>query len=144
MNEPWKDQKISRRDFLKLVRSALLTVSGLIGLIGLFRYLGFQTEPPSPSDFDLGPASNFPPGSRTVLSQVPAVLLQTEKGYTALSLVCPHLGCTVESRSDGFACPCHGSRFGLQGQLVHGPAAKPLTPLRVKTTADGHLHLSTK
>jgi cytochrome b6-f complex iron-sulfur subunit len=143
MNESWEDQRLSRRDFLKLARTALLTASGLIGLAGFLRYLGYETEPPAQTDFDLGPASNFAPGSRTVLPQVPAMLVQTEKGFTALSLVCPHLGCTVESQPDGFACPCHGSRFDLQGQLVRGPAAKPLTPLRVETTADGHLHLYT-
>ncbi len=143
VNEPWKDQKISRRDFLKFVRTVLLTASGLIGLIGLLRYLGYETEPPAQTDFDLGLASNFAPGSRTVLPQVPAVLLQTAKGFKALSLVCPHLGCTVETQPDGFACPCHGSRFSLQGQLVRGPAAKPLTVLRTETTTDGHLHLYT-
>jgi len=143
MNERWKEPSLSRRDFLKLARTALLTASGLIGLAGLWRYFSFQTEPPSPTDFDLGPASAFIPGSRTVLTQVPAVLLRTEKGFTALSLICPHLGCTVESKSNGFACPCHGSRFDFEGRLLRGPAAKPLMVLRLDTSSDGHLHLFT-
>ncbi len=143
MNERFTEPTISRRDFLKLVRSALLTASGVIGLIGLLRYFGFETEPPAPTDFDIGPAADFSPGSRTVLPQIPAVLLHTDTGFTALSLICPHLGCTVESQAGGFACPCHGSRFGPQGQLVHGPAARPMTALRVQTAADGHLHVYT-
>jgi cytochrome b6-f complex iron-sulfur subunit len=141
MNEPWKAPNLSRRDFLKLARDALLAASGVVGLVGLLRYFSFETEPPAQSDFDLGPASNFAPGSRTVLAQVPAVLLRTEKGFTALSLVCPHLGCTVENRESGFACPCHGSRFGADGQLLRGPATKPLTPLGVHITEDGHIHI---
>ena len=143
MNERWNEPGLSRRDFLKLACSALLTASGVIGLVGLLRYFSFETEPPAPADFDLGPAMDFVPGSRTLLPQVPAVLLHTQKGFTALSLICPHLGCTVESQPDGFACPCHGSRFGPEGQLVRGPAARPLTTLRVATTADGHLHVYT-
>jgi Rieske Fe-S protein len=143
MNQPSNDSTLSRRDFLKLVRSALLTASGVIGLAGLLRYLSFQSEPPKPTDYDLGPASDFESSPRTVLAQVPAVLLHTEAGFTALSLVCPHLGCTVESQADGFACPCHGSRFGEQGQLLRGPADKGLTPLRVEKTPDGHLHVYT-
>ena len=139
MNEP----KLSRRDFLKLTRTALLTASGILGLAGLFRFLSYQTEPPAPTEFDLGLASNYAPGSRTVLPDVPAVLLRSDHGFTALSLVCPHLGCTVESKPDGFACPCHGSRFDLQGKVTRGPAGKSLKTLRIETTSDGKLHLFT-
>ncbi len=143
MNERFTDSSISRRDFLKLARNALLTASGVIGLVGLLRYFSFETEPPRQTDFDIGPAADVALGSRTVLPQIPAVLLRTDKGFTALSLICPHLGCTVEAKPDGFACPCHGSRFGPQGQLVRGPASRPLTPLRVDITLDGHLHVYT-
>jgi len=45
---------------------------------------------------------------------------------TALSLACTHLGCRVTATPSGFACPCHGSRFGADGRPVAGPARKPL------------------
>jgi cytochrome b6-f complex iron-sulfur subunit len=135
--------KLSRRDFLKLTRTALLTASGLLGLGGLFRFLSYQTELPAPTEFDLGPAADFAPGSRMVFPDVPAVLLRTDKGFTALSLVCPHLGCTVESKLEGFACPCHGSRFDPQGKVTRGPASKALSVLRLETTPDGKIHLFT-
>jgi cytochrome b6-f complex iron-sulfur subunit len=128
---------------LKLARTVLLTTSGLIGLGELLRFLSYQTEPPAPTEFDLGPAKNYAPGSRTLLPQVPAVLFRSDIGFNALSLVCPHLGCMVESQPEGFACPCHGSRFDSQGRLVRGPAAKSLTALRVETALDGSLHLFT-
>jgi Rieske Fe-S protein len=50
----------------------------------------------------------------------------------ALSARCTHLGCVVEfSRGSGGAaptwdCPCHGSRFALDGTLIQGPAEKDL------------------
>ena len=63
MSEP----RLSRRDFLKLARTVLLTASGLLGLGGLLRFLSYQSQPPAPTEFDLGPASDYAPGSRTIL-----------------------------------------------------------------------------
>ncbi len=134
---------LSRRDFLKLASAAILTISGLLGLEGLFRYLTTQTEPLPSTDFDLGSVSSFAIGSRTIFYEVPAVLLRTQGGFTALSLVCTHLGCTVESKLEGFTCPCHGSRFDPQGKVIRGPAEKPLKSLRTRITSDGKLHLYT-
>ncbi len=139
MNQP----TISRRDFLKLIRTALLTASGLLGLGGLIRFLSYSSQPAAPTEFDLGLASDYVAGSRTVLPNVPALLVHGENGFTALSLVCTHLGCTVESQPEGFACPCHGSRFDLQGRVVRGPASKSLRSLRVDLGLDGKLRLFT-
>lgn len=44
------------------------------------------------------------------------------------SAVCTHAGCTVHW--NGFErcwdCPCHGSQFGVDGDVLNGPAAQPL------------------
>ena len=135
--------ELSRRDFLKLATSAVLVISGLLGLDGLFRFLATRTDPQPPTDFDLGPADGYAAGSRTLRPEIPALVIRSDAGFSALSLVCTHLGCTVESKADGFACPCHGSRFDAQGQVVRGPAGKPLRSLRTDITADGKLHVYT-
>lgn len=46
----------------------------------------------------------------------------------ACSAICTHKGCTVEydANSKEWVCPCHGSQFSLDGQVVHGPAKRPL------------------
>ncbi len=136
-------QPLSRRDFLKLTLDSLLTLAGLVGLGGVIRFLSYETEPPQPTEFDLGPAENYHPDSRTVLPDIPAVLIRGDKGFTALSLVCTHLGCTVGVQSDGFACPCHGSLFNVQGYVVKGPATTPLKAFRVEQTTEGKLILHT-
>ena len=65
-----------RRDFLAVITNILLAGSGLLGLGGLLRFLNFQTEPPRKTEFDLGPASDYAVGSRTVLPDVPAILIR--------------------------------------------------------------------
>ncbi len=140
MNKP----TISRRDFLKLTLDSLLAFGGLLGLGGLIRFLSYKTEPPQPTEFDLGLAGNYQPNSKTTFPEVPAVLILSNGKFTALSLVCTHLGCTVAVQSDGFACPCHGSRFNSDGYPVKGPATSPLKTLRVEQTIDGKLILHTK
>jgi len=138
-----KNSSLSRRDFLKLASAALLTVSGLLGLDGLFRFLNTQTDPLPQTDFDLGLASNYATGSRTLRLDIPAIVFATPGGFTALSLVCTHLGCTVESKPEEFACPCHGSRFDLLGKVTRGPAQKALNSLRTDIDSDGKLHVYT-
>jgi cytochrome b6-f complex iron-sulfur subunit len=108
-------EKINRREFLKLVRTGLLTLSGLLGLAGLVRFLGYQSEPQGPTEFVLEAPEAYALGSRTLLPQVPALLIRSATGFQALSLVCPHLGCTVNPQLEGFTCPCHGSRFRPAG-----------------------------
>ena len=133
----------SRRDFLKLATAAVLSASGLLGLGGLIRFLAARTEPLPPSDFSLGLPDKFPPGSRTVLPDIPALLIHNQDGFSALSLVCTHLGCTVESKPEGFTCPCHGSRFDMLGKVTRGPSQKNLHSLRTGITDDGNLHVYT-
>ena len=135
--------ELSRRDFLKIVRDGFLYLSGALAAGGFLRFLDFDPNPAPKTEFDLGPASDYPFNSRTLLSDPPAVLLHTEKGFSALSLVCTHLGCNVESKVDGFACPCHGSHFDKDGNVTHGPAEKHLNLLRVEVTDEGNVKLFT-
>jgi glycine/D-amino acid oxidase-like deaminating enzyme/nitrite reductase/ring-hydroxylating ferredoxin subunit len=54
------------------------------------------------------------------------------KLYTC-SAVCSHLGCVVQwnSGEKSWDCPCHGSRFDTDGQVLNAPAVKSLEEMAV-------------
>lgn len=55
-------------------------------------------------------------------------LIQNPDGLLALHWRCTHLGCTVPWRDDEgqFHCNCHNSLFNRRGEVIGGPASRPL------------------
>lgn len=59
-----------------------------------------------------------------------AIVIAAKDTAKVFSSTCPHLGCRINrSEGDQLVCPCHGSRFNLHGELLHGPATRALQPL---------------
>lgn len=62
----------------------------------------------------------------------PVAVHRDERGEVhAVSAACSHLGCTVRWNvaERTWDCPCHGSRFAIDGQVIEGPALTALDPL---------------
>ena len=53
----------------------------------------------------------------------------------AVSPVCTHMGCQVNfnEAERTWDCPCHGSRFDVDGRVLEGPAVRPLEPREAGT-----------
>ena len=66
-------------------------------------------------------------------------------GLTALWQRCVHLGCRVPSceASQGFECPCHGSKYNFHGEYEDGPAPRNLDRFEVAVDGDGNLVINT-
>jgi Rieske Fe-S protein len=91
----------------------------------------------------LGPAAAVPVGGGTVYESLEVVVTQPEAGrFEGLSAVCTHTGCIVDKVADGLIqCPCHGSRYRLDGTVAGGPAPRAL-PARPVTVVDGSIVLT--
>jgi menaquinol-cytochrome c reductase iron-sulfur subunit len=62
------------------------------------------------------------------------VVKRSATGVVVYSPICPHLGCqyTWDTTNQHFHCPCHNSVFALNGQVLSGPAPRPLDTLPVR------------
>lgn len=109
------------------------------------------------SKVSVGPADSFKPGDVKyfvdgkfyLVRLAPEDVLAGDAagGFMALYQKCVHLGCTVPWRPDFqwpyngqtvtglFRCPCHGSTYLKNGQIIFGPAPRPLDYMKI--TSDG-------
>lgn len=66
-------------------------------------------------------------------------------GLMALWQRCPHLGCRVPEclSSQGFECPCHGSKYNGHGEYDSGPAPRNMDRFAVSIDSAGDLIIDT-
>jgi len=77
---------------------------------------------------DVGDAVTFADG---------VIVTRADGTVRAFSARCTHLGCRIDrARDDRLVCPCHGSRFRLDGSVAAGPAIRPLEPLEHEIDPD--------
>ena len=83
--------------------------------------------------------TDVPVGSGVVVGEV--VVTQPAAGdFKAFSAVCTHTGCLINEVADGtINCPCHGSKFSLDGAVVNGPASRPLNAEVITVRGDSIL-----
>jgi cytochrome b6-f complex iron-sulfur subunit len=130
---------VNRRSFLSL--ASLGTFFAAIGtaVAGVFRLPNPAVLPGPVRRFKLGPPEQFTVGTETAFADQSLVLFRDDEGFYAITSTCTHLGCTIARTKEGFACPCHGSRFDKRGRVVGGPAPRPLPWLEVGRSANGDL-----
>lgn len=142
---PEAPENPERRDFLTRLGvgacAAACAGSGLVTLDFLKPKVLFEP----PTTFRAGSAIDYPDGTVRFNKDQKAYVIGGPTGVYALSAVCTHLGCITRYRSDEnvIACPCHGSRFDLEGNVIHGPAPRPLPWLEVRAEPSGILVVDT-
>ncbi len=134
-------QKISRRDFLAAAWGAVGAVALAESVfVGLKFFAPRVVEGKFGGLFNVGQAEQYPPGSVTPYNEGRFYLVRLmDGGFLALYRRCTHLGCSVpyDPVSGQFVCPCHGSAFTTDGQVLTPPAPRPLDQFPLAIMAEG-------
>jgi cytochrome b6-f complex iron-sulfur subunit len=120
---------------------ALLAVQAVVAFVFFFwprktGAFGTVISAGKVSDYKVGDVKYFVDGK--------FYLVRLQEGFIALYQKCPHLGCVVPWKSDyefqgskgWFVCPCHGSTYQTTGQIVYGPAPRPMDYMKVTVKGD--------
>jgi cytochrome b6-f complex iron-sulfur subunit len=131
--------EMSRRSFLLIGWAAFLAfLAASVGGVLRFFLPNVLYEPSQ--KFRAGRVTEYPLGV-TIDKAHRIWIIRNDQGLYAMWARCTHLGCTpnwfpAETR---FRCPCHGSNYTIQGDVIAGPAPKPLWHVMVTQTPTGEL-----
>ncbi len=140
-----KKSGINRRQFLGIAWGASLLVLGGQVVASMLRYI----QPVAAGGFGgsvrAGKVDEFTPGSINLIKAGRFFLYRLDDGsFLAMWQKCTHLGCSVPWSEDEkqFHCPCHGTLFDKTGQVLGGPAPRPLDTFPV-TIKNGEVFVDT-
>jgi cytochrome b6-f complex iron-sulfur subunit len=135
----------SRRDFFERIGVGACAVAAVGSGAVTLDYLKPKVLFEPSTSFVAGTPLDYSDGVVRSQKEKKAYVIGVAGGVYALSAVCTHLGCIARYKSDEkvIACPCHGSRFDLEGNVIHGPAPRPLPWLDVTEDAQGNLVVDT-
>ncbi len=133
---------MSRRYFLEIVGGGAIGVVGVGSAVLTVQYLSPNVLHEPSLRFKAGLVQDFPPESVTLIANQKSYVVRATEGYFyAMSAICTHLGCITNWKSDEsvIVCPCHGSKFDTQGNVIAGPAPGALPRYSIVLEDKGHL-----
>ena len=136
-------EEISRRRFLVIGGCGFLGFLLYSLLATIIDFLKPKVLFEAPMNFKAGLPEEYPLNvvSTKWLESQKVWIIRNEKGLYVLSAICTHLGCTPRWLNEEglFKCPCHGSNFTINGDVVAGPAPKPLWRYSIGLAEDGQV-----
>ncbi len=122
--------QITRRQFIGWAWAAAAALLFVQAGGALYQFLKPIVKPGGfGSTVNAGNVKEFKVGSVSTVREMHGFVSRLEdKGAVVMAWKCTHLGCTVPwvDAENQFHCPCHGSIFNTKGEVVAGPAPRPL------------------
>ena len=119
---------LERRKFLKILFHPFTWLSAFATYIGIkFALSGRSGEEVIKYNWKASPLK-----INEVKDLGKVFLVRDKDGIYAMLAKCTHLGCKPMWNGKIFHCPCHGSEFTEEGDVIMGPARKHLINLLVK------------
>ena len=129
---------MKRRNFIKKSAGTLVVVAGVVAAMSYLRQF-FPRLAGEKRRFAIGDPRQFPVDTYTFIDEHSLYVYRDHEGIKAVSAVCTHLGCILEKSTGGFECPCHGSCYNDNGEVLSGPAPRDLFWFQVSRAADGKI-----
>lgn len=137
MTEKQTKQRVTRRQFLGIAWTGSFALLLGQSVVAMLNYL----KPVATGGFGglvyAGKVEEFAINSVHRILAGRFFIVRTEEGLLALWQKCTHLGCAVPwvEEEKQFHCPCHGSLFNEKGEVIGGPAPRPLDtfPITIKS-----------
>jgi cytochrome b6-f complex iron-sulfur subunit len=156
---------VTRRQFLLLMGALGAAAATLYGTAEILKFMfpGATQEEPLAFKVNIDPAA-ITVGNPLQITAKRVSIVRDEGGYYAVYLICTHLGCTPnytttvtqgtgvpdsiskkrgerggQGIDNGWACPCHGSRYFIDSTNFYGPAPRPMDWVDVQYSPDGSL-----
>jgi cytochrome b6-f complex iron-sulfur subunit len=143
---------VTRRQFLLIIGTFGALVATVFGTAEVLKFMfpGANNEEPLAFKVNTDPAA-ITVGNPLQITAKRVSIVRDDGGFYAVYLICTHLGCTpnytttvtqgtgvsdnvAQSRGErgsagianGWACPCHGSRYFIDSTNFYGPAPRPM------------------
>jgi len=157
---------VTRRRFLGSLGVVAMSAAALFGGVKTLGFLfpSAPVEEPRLFKVDVDPAL-ITIGNPLQITSKRVSIVRDAGGLYAVQLICTHLGCTpnyvtnvtngtgvadvvaaargrrsgADAIGNGWACPCHGSRYFIDSTNFYGPAPRPMDWVDLQLAPDGKL-----
>lgn len=157
---------VTRRQFLLIMGWLGAAAATLFGTAKVLQFMfpGATLEEPLAFKVNVDPSA-ITVGNPLQITAKRVSIVRDDGGFYAVYLICTHLGCTPnytssvakgtgvsddiakshgqrkprEAIPNGWACPCHGSRYFIDSTNFYGPAPRPMDWVDVQFAPDGAL-----
>jgi cytochrome b6-f complex iron-sulfur subunit len=142
---PLTDEELRRRKVLGLLGASALSVAGAGTAVTGVQFISPNVLYEPDARLKVGSPQSIAPGAVVAFPKHKVYVVHSSAGFYAMSTVCTHLGCMThyEAEQGRIFCPCHGSQFSPEGEVVGGPAPRPLPRLKM-TLESGVLVVDTR